>query len=176
MLLVVSASSIVKLNSWYMLWYSRMRGGVILPWSLLDPHVRAREDRGGQADERRQRHQEHVQRVDEELVGPRANSGPPEIDARRQRAGGDEGAQAEGDVDVARDRAVADEGEHDAAGERDAEHEDERLHGQSSFSFSRWRMSRLSNCSRIWNMNTPRIRMPTSTSSAMPSSTTIGMP
>ena len=33
MLLVVSASSIVKLNSWYMLWYRRMRGGVILPWS-----------------------------------------------------------------------------------------------------------------------------------------------
>ena len=33
MLLVVNASSIVKLNSWYMLWYRRMRGGVILPWS-----------------------------------------------------------------------------------------------------------------------------------------------
>ena len=33
MLLVVSASSIVKLKSWYMLWKSRMRGGVILPWS-----------------------------------------------------------------------------------------------------------------------------------------------
>ena len=33
MLLVISASSIVKLNSWYMLWYSRRRGGVILPWS-----------------------------------------------------------------------------------------------------------------------------------------------
>jgi hypothetical protein len=37
-------------------------------------------------------------------------------------------------------------------------------------------MSRLSNCSRIWNMNTPRISTPISTSSAMPSSTTIGMP
>jgi len=37
-------------------------------------------------------------------------------------------------------------------------------------------MSRLSNCSRIWNMKTPRITMPTSTSSAMPSSTTIGIP
>ena len=33
MLLVISASSIVKLNSWYMLWYRRRRGGVILPWS-----------------------------------------------------------------------------------------------------------------------------------------------
>ena len=30
---VVSASSIVKPNSWYMLWYRRSRGGVILPWS-----------------------------------------------------------------------------------------------------------------------------------------------
>ena len=40
-------------------------------------------------------------------------------------------------------------------------------------------MSRLSNCSRIWNMKTPMIRMPTSTSRAMPSSTTsatYGMP
>src|SRR6185369_5032586 len=33
MLLVVSASSIVKLNIWYMLWYRRRRLGVILPWS-----------------------------------------------------------------------------------------------------------------------------------------------
>ena len=33
MLLVVSASSMVKLNSWYMLWYRRRRLGVILPWS-----------------------------------------------------------------------------------------------------------------------------------------------
>jgi hypothetical protein len=31
MLLVVSATSIVALNSWYMLWYRRRRGGVILP-------------------------------------------------------------------------------------------------------------------------------------------------
>ena len=45
-----------------------------------------------------------------------------------------------------------------------------------SFSFSRCLRSRLSNCSRIWKKNTPRISMPTRTSSAMPSSTTIGMP
>ena len=45
-----------------------------------------------------------------------------------------------------------------------------------SFSFSRCLRSRLSNCSRIWKKNTPRISTPTSTSSAIPSSTTIGMP
>ena len=37
-------------------------------------------------------------------------------------------------------------------------------------------MSRLSNFSRIWNMNTPKISTPTSTSSAIPNSTIIGMP
>ena len=33
MLFVSSASSIVNENSWYMLWNSRIRGGVIFPWS-----------------------------------------------------------------------------------------------------------------------------------------------
>ena len=31
MLLVISATSMVKLNNWYMLWYRRKRRGVILP-------------------------------------------------------------------------------------------------------------------------------------------------
>ena len=34
----------------------------------LDTHVRAREERGGQADEGGERHQKHVERVDEELL------------------------------------------------------------------------------------------------------------
>ncbi len=33
MLLVVSAVSIVNMNTWYMLWYRRSRGPVILPFS-----------------------------------------------------------------------------------------------------------------------------------------------
>ena len=37
-------------------------------------------------------------------------------------------------------------------------------------------MSSESNRSRIWKKNTPRMTTPTSTSSAIPSSTTIGMP
>src|SRR5207253_915065 len=49
-------------------------------------------------------------------------------------------------------------------------------HHSPSLSFSRCLRSRLSNCSRIWKKNTPRISTPTSTSSAIPSSTTIGMP
>src|SRR5207344_1092755 len=94
---------------------------------------------------------------------------------RGQHGGSDEGAEAESHVDVHRPFALADEGEHQPAEQRDRQHEGQRRH-HSSFSRSRWRMSRLSNCSRIWNMNTPRISTPISTSSAMPSSTTIGMP
>ena len=76
MLLVVSASSIVKLNSWYMLWYRRMPGRRHLAVVALDAHVRPREDRRGQADEGGQRDEEHVERIDEELAGSRASSGP----------------------------------------------------------------------------------------------------
>jgi hypothetical protein len=46
----------------------------------------------------------------------------------------------------------------------------------SSFSDSRWCRSRLSNCSRIWKKKTPSTSIATSTSSATPSSTIIGMP
>jgi hypothetical protein len=64
----------------------------------------------------------------------------------------------------------------EAAGEGDGEDQDEQVEHHFSFSFSRWRMSRLSNWSRIWKKNTPRMMTPISTSRAMPSSTTIGMP
>ena len=142
---------------------------------LLDAHVGPGKDRGGQADEGGQGDEKDVQRVDEERV-VQGEQRPAGDDPCGERAGSEEGAEAEGHVDVAREIAVAGEREHGAADERDGEHQQQRFHRQLSLSFSRWRMSRLSNCSRIWNMKTPRIRMPTSTSRAMPSSTTIGMP
>ena len=141
----------------------------------LDAHVGAREQRRRQADEGRQRDQENVQCVDEELVFPREQR-PAGDDLNGEHAGRDERAEAEQGVEIHRPVAVTDERQHQAAAKRNPEHEIERLQAHSSRSFSRWRMSRLSNFSRIWNMNTPRISTPISTSSAMPSSTTIGMP
>src|SRR4029450_4205650 len=102
--------------------------------------------------------------------------GPARESLRGQHRRGDEGGEAESDVDLGRLFAVADEPEHRSARERDDEDRKQRVHPYSSFSFSRWRISRLSNCSRIWNMKTPRMISATSTSSAMPSSTTMGIP
>ena len=76
MLLVSSASSMVNMNSWYMLWYSRSRRRCEPAVVLLDAHVRPREHRGGQADERGQRDQEHVEGIDEELLVARTAAGP----------------------------------------------------------------------------------------------------
>ena len=102
--------------------------------------------------------------------------GPPSTTSRGEPGGGDEGREAERRVRLGRAVALAQGPEQQAAGERDREQERRAISIYSSLSFSRWWMSSESNCSRIWNMNTPRITMPTSTSSAMPSSTTIGMP
>ena len=68
MLLVVSATSIVAMKSWYMLWYRRRRRLLEAAVLELDAHVRTREHRGGEADERGQRDQEDVEGVDEELL------------------------------------------------------------------------------------------------------------
>ena len=61
----------------------------------LDAHVGAREERGGEADERGQRDQEDVERVDEELLVEREDR-PVGDDPRGQRAGREEGDEAEG--------------------------------------------------------------------------------
>src|SRR6185503_5174930 len=121
-----------------------------------------------------ERHEEHVERIDEELLveGRDRSAGH---DPGREPCGDAEGGEAEGGIDLRRAVALAVEPQERAADERDREEEGEDLH-HSSFSCSRWCMSSESNCSRIWNRNTPRITMPTSTSSAIPSSTTIGMP
>ena len=49
----------------------------------LDAHVRAREERRGQADERGQRDQEHVERIDEELLVAQRGCGPVRDDHAR---------------------------------------------------------------------------------------------
>src|SRR6185437_9615558 len=140
----------------------------------LGAHVRARVERRGEPDERRERHEEDVERIDEELlVEPGDRPGGDHV--LGEPRGGGERREAEGRVDLGRAVALAQHPEAEASGERHGEDEEEGVH-QSSLSFSRWWMSSESNCSRIWNRKTPRITMPTSTSSAMPSSTTIGMP
>ncbi len=140
----------------------------------LDPHVRPREQRGRQSDEGGQRDQKHVERVDEELLAPEQQAALRD-DPRGQRAGRDERGSAEHDVELRRPAPAADDGEHQRAGQRDREQQHE-LHFSVSRSDSRWCRSRLSNCSRIWKKNTPSTSIATSTSSATPSSTTIGMP
>ena len=94
---------------------------------LLYAHVGTRKDRGGQADERRQRDQEHVERVDEELAIPREQR-PVRDDLCGQRASGDERAEAERDVDVAREIAMPGEGQDHAAEERNAEDQEQDVH------------------------------------------------
>jgi hypothetical protein len=94
---------------------------------LLDAHVGAREDRRGQADEGGQRDQEDVQRIDEEffVAGEQRARGN---DARGERARSGEGREAEAGVDVAGEAAMPGEHEDDAADQRNAENEEQRLH------------------------------------------------
>ena len=65
------------------------------PVLALDAHVRAREERRGQADEGGERHQEDVERIDEELLARRAVRLPCVDDARGQRACGQERREAD---------------------------------------------------------------------------------
>ena len=58
------------------------------PVLLLDPHVRAREDRRREADEGGQRDQEDVERIDEELA-VEDEQRPVDDHARGQRDGGE---------------------------------------------------------------------------------------
>ena len=144
---------------------------------LLDLHVRAREDRRREAHERRKRDQKHIEGIDKEK--PAGDEHRPVVDhPDGQRDRREPGEEAHRYVDPRRPGALADRGEEQRAGEREDQHGDGLDHPfySASLSFSRCFKSRLSNCSRIWKKNTPRISMPTSTSSAIPSSTTIGMP
>ena len=52
---------------------------------LLDAHVGPREERGREADERGERDEEHVERIDEELLASSTSSGPSPITRDGQR-------------------------------------------------------------------------------------------
>ena len=137
-------------------------------------HVGAGENRRGEADECGECDQEHVERVDEELVAAREQVAFADH-AHRERRRRKERDQAQRDVDLGGASAMAPQREQHRPAERRRE-QDHEFHYWSSFSDSRWCRSRLSNCSRIWKKNTPSTSIATSTSSATPSSTTIGMP
>ena len=87
---------------------------------LLDPHVRPREHRRRHRDEGGQRDQEHVQRVDEELLLEREDR-PGADDARGERAGRDERRDRERDVQLRRPAPVAGSRERGPACKRDPE-------------------------------------------------------
>ncbi len=69
------------------------------PVSQLHAHVGAREDRGGQAYEGRERDQKDVEGIDEKLLVPHQEV-TFTYDLRRERAGGEECDQAHPDVQI----------------------------------------------------------------------------
>ena len=92
----------------------------------LGAHVGAREQRRGEADEGRQCDQEDIQRIDEEGAVP-DELRPAGDDLHRQHASRDEGEEAEHDIELHRPVAVPERRQHEAAGERDSEDEEQRL-------------------------------------------------
>ena len=87
---------------------------------LLDAHVGAREQRGGEADEGGQRDQEHVERIDEELFVEGRHRAVAD-DLQGQHGGGDQGAEAHQRIEFGRIAFAAEQRQQKAAGERDAE-------------------------------------------------------
>src|SRR5439155_179589 len=116
-----------------------------------------------------------VERVHEQLLAER-NQRAAFDDARHEHGGGGEAEAAERGVYFRSARPVSDEGKNRASSERRQQKGEELDRHQCSLSFSRCRVSSVSKRSRISKMKTPRISAATSTSSATPSSTTIGMP
>ncbi len=98
-------------------------------------HVGAGEDAGGEADKRRQRDEEDVERIDEELLAEGKTRAVGD-DLDRQQRGGEEGAEAGDDVEVGRPRALAEHRQQRTADEGNGEHDDEHVEHQLSFSRS----------------------------------------
>ncbi len=99
----------------------------------LDAHVRAAEQRRRERDKRRQHHEEHVERVDEEILIPHQDR-PVGDDARGERCRRQKSQKAHACVEFRREIAVAPDREQDAAGDRHAQYQ-QQLH-QRSLSFS----------------------------------------
>ena len=117
--------------------------------------------------------------VDKEVRSP---GNAPVVDhLRRQHAARDEGAEAERrSVDAPRRKARSRRSRPGTSCRQHGYAERGSSKGLASSVFLELLrvcpMSRLSKVSRIWKKNTPKMKVPTSTSSAMPSSTTSGMP
>src|SRR5205823_12823303 len=150
-------------------------GACYPPVIAFDAHVRPRKKRRRHRDEGGERHEKDVERVHEQLLTQR-NQRAAFDDARHQHGGGGEAEAAEHGVYFRSARPVPDEGKNRASSERRQQKGEELDRHQCSLSFSRCRVSTESKRSRISKMKMPRISAATSTSSAMPSSTTIGMP
>jgi len=88
----------------------------------LHPHVGAREDGRGEAHERRERHEEDVEGVDEELI-VREGQGARAHHVYGEGAGGEEGHQAEGDIELRCRAPRAERGEHGGTRERTSQQE-----------------------------------------------------
>jgi hypothetical protein len=93
-------------------------------------HVGTGKDAGGQADKGGQADEEHVQRVDEELLAE-GEAWPVGDDLAGQADSGEEGAEAGDDVQVGRPVAFTHHRQQRAADEGDGKHEDEEIHGLS---------------------------------------------
>src|SRR5262249_22142941 len=127
-----------------------------------------------EADERGERHQEYVERIDEEQLAP-CRHRPERDDLRSQRRGPEQGQQADRRIQLTGPGSASPHSLQQGTEQRQTE-DQQQFHQPLSFSFSRWWMSRLSNVSRIWKKKIPKMKTPTSTSNAIPSSTIIGMP
>ena len=96
----------------------------------LDAHVGAGEERGGERHECRECHEEHVERIDEELLAPEKQVAVADH-ARGERAGGQEGPETERCVDLGSIPARTEEPEERCAGDRQTEQKEE-LHASSA--------------------------------------------
>ena len=90
----------------------------------LHPHVGAGEERGRETDERGQRDEKDVEGIDEELL-VRDDEIAFAHDARGERAGGEERHEADRDIQLGRPAPRAEDAEHQRAGERASEQEEE---------------------------------------------------
>ena len=94
---------------------------------LLDPHVRTGKDRGRHADESRQRHEKHVERIDEKLIA-QCEQRTAVDHAHRERDRREEGRHAGGDVHRGRVCAMPDEREQRGADDRQRQDEEDLNH------------------------------------------------
>ncbi len=93
---------------------------------LFDAHVGPRKRGGGEADQGGQRDQEHVERIDEELLARQQQRSVAD-NPHHQRTGGDQCGQADGDVEFGRALPGSGQGQRERAEQRDSQYQ-RKLH------------------------------------------------